>query len=386
MPVADEGRLSALSGRLAKRGSGKLVDEFVAATDEDGAHMWQKRSANGEAGAHAIDMPLKPPEKPVAKYPTALRAKLHESYVSSYLTDKVGVHATAANTRLAKGAWPIRLQDTEVTATFKARGNQGDKLFMTPSEAATTLPQKQLIKGDHILGVNLVSKPRLAARAQPARRERGGPATIKEGRKLTFDEFKQKFVFPFSLRVVPHSAANDRMNALHEKYNADRETNRQIHGTLPKEMRAVLAMHEAQQRRRGGPSAAAAAAATAEGERITPGGGAVGALGSLNSAAAGSAVHGRRGAAAVADSQVDPTSLSRGGIPWNPFIDEDLEVIAEGRRPIQVTLKQMKHLQEMLVGVLPIDDLRDRCGVFHPAHRWISQTRGGERCPATLAG
>eukprot|EP01048_Picozoa_sp_COSAG05_P005808 COSAG05_NODE_355_length_10856_cov_7.197174_1_plen_682_part_00 len=310
---------------------------FMAATDEDKANNWRKRSQAGEAGAHCIEVPLRVPEKPIAKYPTELKAKLHVKYVESYLSDKIGVAPSAYNKRLAKNSWPIRLQDTEVTATFKARGNQGDTLFMTPSENATTMPQKQLIKGDDILGVNLVCKPRL-----PRRRQSGGAKSGHEGeeedhpsmgRRLTFEEFKEKFVFPFSLRAQPEATSDDRMAALQEKYNADKEKNLKIYGKPPS--RSMVDAYEVAAGRRAGNSGQ-----------------------SLRREASAASW----GAKGTIPNDFDVSNLSRGGIPWNPFIDEDLAVIAEGKKPLEIKLKQVKYLQEKLVGIMPIHDLRDRIG------------------------
>ena len=268
-------------------------NHFMASTDEDAAQRWRKRSERGEAGAHCVEIALRTPEKPVAKYPTELKVKLHHSYVQTYLEQKIGVHPTKSNTRLAKNSWPIRLQDTEVTATFKARGNQDNKLFMTPSEDATTMPQKQFIRGDDILGINLVSKPTLPSR-RPAQRDKKSEesAGVGMGRRLTFEDFKQRFIFPFSLRAPPEATTDDRMAALQESYNTDREGNRKIYGKAPS--RGMVEAYERRTRRAGSNPGDRRASTSSE----------------------------RAAAGVTAD--MDVATLSRRGIPWNPFIDEDL--------------------------------------------------------------
>ena len=127
----------------------------------------------------------------------------------SYLQQKIGVNPTASNQEVAKHSWPIRVKDTQITATFKARGNQEDMLFMTPAanvreqskahththacthtqnnvlvaymisaepapriychrhcssdgslvdDQATCLPRKQLVKGEDVLRHNIISR------------------------------------------------------------------------------------------------------------------------------------------------------------------------------------------------------------------------------------
>ena len=322
---ADKSRMSAQVG-------GGASTHFMASTDEDKANNWRKRSQRGEAGAHCIELPLRVPEKPVAKYPMELKAKLHVKYVESYLSEKIGVAPTAYNKRLAKNSWPIRLQDTEVTATFKARGNQGDTLFMTPSEHATTMPQKQLIRGDDILGVNLVSKVKLPRRRRSAIKSGENPEDEEDhhpsmGRRITFDEFKEKFVFPFSLRAEPEATSDDRMAALQEKYNADKEQNLKIYGKPPS--RGMVDAYEVAAGRRAGPSSGQGL------QREAP-------PTSWQSSRAG-------GGGMPAD--LDVATLTRGGIPWNPFIDEDLGVIAEGRKPLAITLKQVMRASKSYVNL-----------------------------------
>ena len=321
--------------------------QFTASIDEDAAQRWRKRSSKGEAGVHCIEVPLRAPEKPISEFPVEMKHKLHEEYVASYLQDKIGVHPSAYNTKLAKGQWPVRLQDTEVTATFKSRGNQGDKLFMTPSVAATTRPAQQLIKGDDILGLNMVARPTLqraesGAAAASAASTAGSGAEDDDAREsppVTFDDFKEKFVFPFYLRAKLDSSGAARGAVLHEQYHANRAS-RKKYGKGPS--REMIAAYEqrnaAKPRAKGG----AAAGRNQEGQR-RPG-------------------------------RVDSMSLTCDGIPWNPFIEEDLEVIAEGRKPVAVTLHQVKGVQELLVGVLPINDLRDRLGT-HELQQLVEEIR-----------
>ena len=329
--------------------------QFTASIDEDAAQRWRKRSSQGEPGVHCIEVPLREPEKPISEFPIEMKHKLHEEYVASYLQDKIGVHPSVYNTKLARGQWPVRLEDTEVTATFKSRGNQGDKLFMTPSMAATTMPQKQLINGDEILSVNLLSRTSMPPRAD----RRGGPRRVQtdqnqadeaptgesgkdghsEAATVSFDDFKQKFVFPFYLRSKVDSSG-EKGAQLYEQYRANRE-NRKTYGQGPP--RDLIKAHEDRNARK--PDSPGTS--TSQGSRRRPG-------------------------------RVDSTSLTCDGIPWNPFIAEDLEVIAEGRKPIAVTLHQVKGVQELVVKILEkdgvIDTIRSRVGM-HELKQLVDEIR-----------
>lgn len=214
---------------------GAPASQFEASIDEDAVQQWRRRSENSEPGAHFIELPLKT-VKPSSRFPAALRTKMHDEYIESYLTGKVGVAPSSYNTRLARHSWPIRMEDTEITATFKARGNQDDKLFMTPSVSAMSVPRKQLIKGDDVLRVNLVAKPvlpRAARRAKPEADHSGG---LEGGGGVaraisSFGEFKQKFMFPFCLRSNFYAAKGNRMASLRDDYMCDLERWAQL--TLP---------------------------------------------------------------------------------------------------------------------------------------------------------
>jgi hypothetical protein len=338
--------------------TGSKQKQFTASIDEDAAQRWRKRSSQGEAGVHCIEVPLREPEKPISEFPIEMKHKLHEEYVASYLQDKIGVHPSVYNTKLARAEWPVRLQDTEVTATFKSRGNQGDKLFMTPSTAATTMPQKQLIKGEEILSINMVARPSLAPRAAkrggsagaalageasangaPASAGEEGGDDRSEAAAVSFDDFKQKFIFPFYLRAKVDSSG-EKGAVLYEQYRANRAS-RKTYGQGPP--RDLIKAHEERNARK--PDTAGTS--TSRGSRRRPG-------------------------------RVDSTSLTCDGIPWNPFIDEDLEVIAEGRKPIAVTLHQVKGVQELVVKVLEkdgvINDIRSRVGM-HELKQLVDEIR-----------
>lgn len=352
VPLSDEleRELAAHRGnRSSSAAAGSTKKQFTASIDEDAAQRWRKRSSLGEPGVHCIEVPLREPEKPISEFPLEMKHKLHEEYVASYLQDKIGVHPSVYNTKLAKGEWPVRLQDTEVTATFKSRGNQGDKLFMTPSAAATTIKEKQLIKGEEILGINMVSRPTLPraerrgerAAAAAAAREVSGEQGGQDGASVSFDDFKQKFVFPFYLRTKKDSSG-DKGAVLHEQYHANRGSRKEYGQGPPRDL---IRAHEERNARK------SSSARSAEKPSSQGAGRPVGRPGRVNS-----------------------MSLTCDGIPWNPFIDEDLEVIAEGRKPIAVTLHQVKGVQELVVGVLPIADLRDRLGT-HELQQLVEEIR-----------
>jgi hypothetical protein len=304
--------------------------QFAVSIDEDAVQQWRRKSEQGHAGAHCIEAPLRVGKGQVAKasshFPTALRSKMHDEYVESYLTQKIGVQASAYNARLARNSWPIRLQDTEITATFRARGNQDDKLFMTPSTAALTLPNKQLIKGDDVLRVNLVGR----ASFDGVQRHDDGlppvPGVDEEepagGKKISsFGEFKQRFVFPFSLRSKFDTLNENHMKALREEYNTDRDGRRKMHGHAPGEGRAT----RTSTRQSGGTGTP-----RSRGQSVASG--------------------------------LDMPEL--GGLPWNPFINEDLGIVEEGRRRLAVSFQHVRNVQELFVGILPIKDLRGRLGTY----------------------
>lgn len=320
--------------------SGMQQKQFTASIDEDAAQRWRKRSSQGEAGVHCIEVPLREPEKPISEFPIDMKHKLHEQYVASYLQDKIGVHPSVYNTKLARSEWPVRLQDTEVTATFKSRGNQGDKLFMTPSAAATAMPQKQLIKGEEILSLNLVSRTSLSPRRRgvqndqiladeaPENAGESGKDDRSEAAAVSFEDFKQKFVFPFYLRSKA-DRSGEKGAQLYELFHANRAS-RKTYGRGPP--RDLIKAYEDRNARK--PDSAETS--TSRESRRRPG-------------------------------RVDSMSLTCDGIPWNPFIEEDLEVIAEGRKPIAVTLHQVKGVQELVVKLLEkdgiIDEIRSRVGM-----------------------
>ena len=62
--------------------TGSKQKQFTASIDEDAAQRWRKRSSQGEAGVHCIEVPLREPEKPISEFPIEMKHKLHEEYVA----------------------------------------------------------------------------------------------------------------------------------------------------------------------------------------------------------------------------------------------------------------------------------------------------------------
>ena len=302
---------------------------------------------------HVLSVPLGPQRRGASgavstpKYPESLKPQLHTAYCESYLNERLGVSASERNMIRTREALPV--STLSVSATFRAQGQAEDRLFMTEANSKTVMAAAELLRAEDIWQVNLVrnveaahlvgggwgggggggegfadaaagSSTSFGAAAPAGTRnlrstlgmgdddatvsaKAAADAAAREAPRragVTYEEFVARFAFPFCLREQ-RSTRNHRVVRAKDEYD-----------------NAVLrdAASGRSRPRRGGPPPA----------------------------------HISRDGATVS------------GIPWNPFLSEDLDAREEALAPFRVMRSQMREVQDLTVSALPLADLSKRLG------------------------